>query len=224
MATVEAYTKGLVGDAKDDLVFFIAEDDDSGWLRTNSVALLESANELIARLEAEGVDIPGLRALNEKWFPAEPATDDPSSLVVRERAMKQMGMPVAISMAEFPIDDEGGVRPSFGVRNISEETIEQVRFEMIAFSNRGDVVRDRDTGLATQVAVLQAIIRPGDTALFKYSDGPLWVNRTSGCVEIRKIEVTFQGGSTHSVDYQLENARLMPDTYRVMGECSRQGS
>ncbi len=221
LAMIEAYTKGVVADARGDLVLFVPEAGDPAWMRVNSIRLLEAADSLIARLETEGREFTALRALNEKWFPAAPAGDDPASLVARERAMRQMGMPVSIGMARFAVNDDGEVRPSFGVKNLADEVIESLRLELLAFSARGDVVRDRDTGLATQVATLEAVIRPGDTAMFTYTDVPLWVNRMTDCVEIRKIEVRFRGGTTKTVDYQLQDARAEPDAFHVMGECSR---
>lgn len=221
MGMVEAYTVGLIADARGDLVFFISEANDEAWIRTNSVQLLEPATALIAALEAEGAEFPALRALNEKWFPSAPAEDDADSVVIRERAMRQMGMPISIGMARFPVAEDGAVNPTFGIKNLSDANIQSIRVEMIAFSRHGDVVRDRDTGLATQVATLAALIRPGDTAMFTYETGPLWVNRLTDCVELRKLSVQFEDGTSKSVDYQLQDLRPQPDAFHVMGECSR---
>lgn len=218
---VEAYSTGLVADARGDLIFFISQADDEAWIRTNSVQLLEPATALIAALEAEGVEFPALRALNEKWFPSAPAGNDADSMVTRERAMRQMGMPVSIGMARFPVADDGAVNPTFGIKNLAETNVQSIRVEMIAFSRHGDVVRDRDTGLATQVATLTAQIRPGDTAMFTYETGPLWINRMTDCVEIRKLAVQFEDGTSKSVEYQLQDLRPSPDAFHVMGECSR---
>jgi hypothetical protein len=95
---------------------------------------------------------------------------------------------------------------------------------VIGFNQYGDVVRDKSTGMATHFATLTGTIRPGDVALFSYTDSALWSNRSTTCIEIRKVVVTFQDGSSATVDYQLKEARTSPGTYHVMGECSRAGS
>jgi hypothetical protein len=78
--------------------------------------------------------------------------------------------------------------------------------------------------MATHFASLEGTIRPGDVAMSNIADAPLWSNRSTTCIEVRKMVATFEDGSTATVDYQLKEARMSPDVYRTMGECSRPGS
>jgi hypothetical protein len=224
IATIEAYTRGVIADAHGGLVFFLANDDDEGWVRPNAVALLEPADSLVGLLEGEGRDASALRELTDRWFPRLADGGDAALIRAWEENLREQGVPLVLSMFTFERSDAGDVFPSFGVRNISDRTVEGVALEVIGFNQYGDVVRDKSTGMATHYATLTGTIRPGDVALFSYSETALWSNRSTTCIEIRKMVVTFQDGATATVDYQLKEARTSPDTYHVMGECSRAGS
>lgn len=224
IALIDAYTRGVIADARDRLVYFIAEDDDDGWIRTNAVALLEPADGLIALIEADGGDASALRELNDKWFPRMAENADEAIIREWEEKLLAQGVPVVLSMLDFTVSDEGDIHPSFGVKNISKRTVSEVTLEVIGFNAHGDVVRDKSTGMATHYAKLAGTIRPGDSALSNYVDVALWSNRSTTCIEIRKMVVTYEDGTTKTVEYQLKDARLSADMYHAMGECSRPGS
>lgn len=221
---IEAYTRGVIADAGDNLVLFLPEEEDPAWIRPNTVALLEPADTLIDLLEAEGRDVTVLRELNDKWFPRLSESEDAAVLKAWEEELVARGVPVILSMFRFEVTEAGDVLPSFGLKNISNRTVESVTIELLGFNEYGDVVRDRSTDMATHYATLGGTIRPGDTALYSYTDMPLWNNRSTACIEIRRIVATFQDGTAATVDYQLKEARMSPDLYPIMGECSRAGS
>jgi hypothetical protein len=221
---VDAYTKGVIADARGRIVLFITEADDPAWIRTNSIALLEPADALIALLEAEGADLSSLMELNDKWFPEQVAEDDEAARRVWEEDLAERGVPLILSLFTFEVAEDGGVRPSFGVKNISDQAVTGVTIEVLGFSQHGDVVRDRSAGMATHYATLTGRVRPGDIALFSYTDLPLFRNRSTACMEVRKINVTFEDETTATIDFMLPTARLAPENYKTMGECSRVGS
>lgn len=224
IALIEAYTRGVIADAGDGLVYFLAETDDAGWIRPNAVALLEPADSLIGLIEAEGRDASVLRELNQQWFPRLAEDGDEALIREWEGQILARGVPVVIASFGFTVAESGDVSSSFSVKNISERTVSNVTLEVVGFNRFGDVVRDKSTGMATHFAHLEGAIRPGDVALSTIPETVLWSNRSTTCIEIRKVTVTFQDGSTSTVDYQLKEARMSPDTYHVMGECSRPGA
>jgi len=224
IAMIEAYTRGFVADAAEGLVYFLAESDDDGWIRPNAVALLEPADSLIRVLRSEGRDVSALVELNAKWFPRTADQGDEDAIRAWEDQLAARGVPVVLSRFEFHLTDEGGVLPSFALKNISNVTVAGVTIEVIGFNRFGDVVRDRDTGLATHEARMEGTIRPGDVSLVAHGDMPLWVNRATTCIEVRRIIVTFRDETTSTIEYQLKDARIAEDAYHTMGECSRPGS
>ncbi len=224
IALIEAYTRGVIVDAGNGLVYFVADDDDQGWIRPNAVALLEPADRLVELIETEGRDASVLRALNEEWFPRLAEAEDETVVRAWEARLLDQGVPVVISSFAFVITTGGDVTASFSVKNISARTVANVTLDVVGFNQYGDVVRDRSTGMATHYASLSGEIRAGDVAMSDGSGTALWSNRSTTCIEIRKVTVTFEDGATSTVDYLLKDARMAPDTYQTMGECSRGGS
>ncbi len=136
------------------------------------------------------------------------------------RGLRWRNIPIWFTV-DFSVDSAGGVSPRFEINNVSDRRIKYVNVTLVPFNAVGDVATNTIGGSGQFTTSLVGPIEVGAKGVYDYRGSPPHYNRTTRCIEVRRVVVEFMDGTSFTMVNDLGSAR--PDrptpAHKINGEC-----